>query len=64
MVICLVILQDAYAFSSKQATFFYDSVSKGMEGFGLENHNVSYSKLFKWIFLLNILKIDKTVHHE
>ncbi|XP_052675261.1 CAP-Gly domain-containing linker protein 1-like isoform X3 [Crassostrea angulata] len=33
------IVKDAYAFSSKQATFFYDSVSKGMEGFGLENHN-------------------------
>lgn len=33
------IVKDAYAFSSKQATFFYDSVSKGMEGFGLENPN-------------------------
>lgn len=33
------IVKDAYTFSSKQATFFYDSVSKGMEGFGLENHN-------------------------
>lgn len=64
MIIILVISQDAYAFSSEQATFFYDSVSKGMEGFGLENPNVSYSKIFKWRFLLNILKIDKTIHHE
>lgn len=33
------IVKDAYKFSSEQATNFYESVSKGMEGFGLETPN-------------------------
>lgn len=37
----VLILQDAYKFSSEQATHFYESVSKGMEGFGLETPNAS-----------------------
>lgn len=64
MIIILVILQDVYVFFSKQVIFFYDFVLKGMEGFGLENYNVSYLKLFKWIFFFNILKIDKIVYYE
>lgn len=64
MIIILVILQDVYVFFSEQVIFFYDFVLKGMEGFGLENYNVSYLKLFKWIFFFNILKIDKIIYYE